>query len=227
MQRFILCVTLSICTWSISALENTTDNGWLSQLVHNSILKVGVGLRSDELKVIDDVANGEGTLISDRGLQPMLAFGFENAYFGESRWGYSALLGYTQFSMEEQKIGDDHVDLGTSADGELIFLAPSIFYTFGAQHYDGAYLKLGLAFGLGYLRTDGDILLTSISGNPRHTFDIKSEPLSASAGFFIEAGYHDWFLRLQAAGPIVEEDDREISGTSIGLSLGYTIHLFN
>lgn len=218
---------LFLYPWTLNAAEEDSEQTWLKQLIHNSIIKVGIGFRSDELKVIDERSGGEGTLISDHGLQPVVALGFENAYFGESRWGYSALLGYTRFSMDEQKIGNDQIDLGTSADGELIFLAPSIFYTFGAQHYEGSYLKLGLALGLGYLRTDGDILLTNRSGSPRHSFDIKSKPLSASAGFFMEAGYRDWFLRFQAAGPIVEEDDREISGTSIGLSLGYTFHLFH
>ena len=223
-MRIILCLSIIISTLHSGDAE---EQSLLERLVRNSIIKVGLGFRSDELKVIDEVSNGEGTLVSDHGIQPAIALGFENSYFGESRWGYSALLGYTRFEMDEQKIGDANVNLGTSADGELLFLAPSIFYTFGAKHYDGAYLKLGLALGIGYLSTEGDVLLTSLSGDPSYDFDISSDPLSASAGFFIEGGYHDWFIRLQAAGPVIEEDDREISGTSIGLTIGYTFHLFD
>ena len=220
----IYCALYPVCQ---SAEEAPLSESWFRILIERSIIRVGVGFRSDEITVTDDALNGEGQLVNERGFQPSLSIGFENAYFGESNWGYSAVLGYTQFDMDKQKIGNDVVDLGTSAEGELFYLAPSVFYNWGSKHYDGGYFKLGGALGIGYLRTKGDVLLTDLSGNPRHSFDIKSDPISASVGLFAETGYKDWFLRLQVAGPVVEEEDREISGATVGLTFGYTFHLFN
>ena len=209
-----------------STLPDPTEDSYLRRLVRRSVINVGVSFRTDQLEITDSSQGGKGTLVNERGLGPFLTVGFENAYFGESRWGYTAVFGWTQIEMDKQKFGKEIVDLGTSAKGEFFFIAPSIYYMFGAKHYEGWYVKPGFAFGLGYLRTDGDVLLTSLSGNPRYNFDTNDNPFSVSVGVYIETGYKDWFARLQIAGPVASDEDEEISGTTIGLTFGYTFHPF-
>lgn len=202
------------------------DDGLLRSLVRRTIIGAGLTVRTDELQISSNSLDAQGTLVRERGIEPLVTIGFENSYFGESRWGYSAVFGYTQFDMDEQKTGGSNTDVGTSAEGELFFLAPSVFYMFGDQNYDGWYFKPGFALGIGYLQAEGDVLLTSLPGNPRYAFDEQSDPLSISVGAYLEAGYKDWFFRFQVAGPIVDSDDVNMQGTTVGLSLGYTFHPF-
>ena len=235
-SRFSLCqllLLISVCSIQLAAETANTatdtainDESYFKKLVRRSVIHVGASFRTDQLEITNSALEGQGTLVNERGLGPFLTIGFENAYFGESRWGYTAVIGWTPIEMDKQKVGDEIIDLGTSADGEFFFIAPSIYYMFGAKHYEGWYFKPGFAFGLGYLRTDGDVLLTSLAGNPRYDFDTNDDPFTVSVGIYLETGYKDWFARLQIAGPISSDEDREIAGATIGLTFGYTFHPF-
>lgn len=165
----------------------------------------------------------EGTLSEEENITYFLLAGSPYQYFGRGNLGYYLEMGISPFSFNQQEVGLNNQDLGTSVDGRYFYLTPVFFLNFGDKYFVKNYsAKLGFGIGVGYLRASGDIIFTENGQNTRFTYNINEWGIAYS--LMLDARYKQWIFRLTFGGPEVTEGDYEYNVFEGSFDVGYTFY---
>ncbi|MFW5750540.1 MAG: hypothetical protein ACOCZK_02720 [Planctomycetota bacterium] len=195
---------------------------WLRDNVEVS---VGLALQRESLTVesIDDHRSAE--LANAFRPAPYVSVGLANTYFGESRFGWSVAFGWARFALDQQIVDGRTVDLDTESEGDYFHVTPVLNYTFGSRQildHGGRSLQLGMGVGVGRLNVDGEAIDTT---GERFRFDTDhgADPVTISYAMYLEGRINHWFLRLEVAGPVADDDSYEYGFQALRVGMGYTL----
>jgi hypothetical protein len=164
-----ILIILCICSRPLLGHADQTTFSFLE----GTTLNFGIAIKQLDFDVSDsDESDFNGTLTEGMYTTFFLSLGSPYRYFSESsNFGFYFEFGLSNFKMDSQEVGSDEVDLGTSARGNYIYITPLVFYNFGDKNPKKHSLKLGLGVGIGYLKSEGDIVFTDDPSLPKHKFD--------------------------------------------------------
>jgi hypothetical protein len=152
-------------------------------------------------------------------------------FFPGSNVGYFINYNLRRFSIDKQDIsisnsGINRKDLGTSVTGYNLYGFVSMFYNFGEKivtsDNHGSF-KLGMGFGAGYLKADGNIVLTESTGQPEVNIDISD--LNFNYGIYLDYRYGPWIFRIENSATEIKQDDYYFEQISQSFQVGYSIRL--
>jgi hypothetical protein len=152
-----------------------------------------------------------------------LSVGTPYHYFGETNMGYNLMWNVSSFHMNKQEVSGENDDLGTSVTGNFMYLSPTLFYNFGDKRTSGSTgtsLKICLGAGVGYLRADGDIILTETPSRERLTVDVDAFSWAYGVSFDLRMGR--LFMKLAGAGPEVNKGGHMYILNDISYTIGYS-----
>ncbi len=192
----------------------------------NLELSVGLALQRESLTIegIQDDRNAE--LANAFRPAPYLSVGLANTYFGESRFGWSVAFGWARFELDQQIIDGETVDLDTESDGDYFHVTPVFNYTFGSRQirdHGGRSLQLGIGVGIGRLNVDGEAIDSDTGERFRFDTDHGADPVTVSYAMYAEGRINHWFLRVEAAGPVTDDDSYHYGFQALRVGMGYTL----
>jgi len=211
----------------------THSNHWYTGI----ILDLGVTFSQVRL-IVEKYENGsivsDGKLKSETDYSPFINIGSPYRYFGKTKFGYNIQLTYSSFNVDKQEIGNDELkDHGTSANGYFIYGMPVFFYNVGDKYLNngkGKSIKFGVGVGLGYLVTDGDIILenTKDGSQEDHSFDYRTDLVDIAAYVLTDIRINKLIVRIRGGGPQTIEN--VVDGYGYGLfdfsiAIGYFFEL--
>lgn len=182
-------------------------------------LALGVSSKSLDFDVYEKgKGDPAGTLTESRYNALFLSFGSPYRFFADSNLGYYWEYGFSSFRMTRQVVGSNEaeVDLGTSVHGRYVYGTPVLFYRFGDDRHG---LILGAGVGLGYLKARGSIVLTEVSGQPRHDVDVSG--VDWAYGILIDYRYRGFIVRARGFGPSLTRGGFEYDIFDYSLDVGY------
>lgn len=149
-------------------------------------------------------------------------------YFADSNAGYYFNYSYRSIDIDKQDITPNGgsftvADLGTAVSGYNIYAYASLFYNFGDKRivsHNNSFFKAGVGIGAGYLKADGDIILTEVPGQPRLNFDIAD--IGMVYQLFAEYRHGPWIFRAEAVGTEVKHDGKYFVHAMVPIQLGYS-----
>lgn len=152
-------------------------------------------------------------------------------YAGNSNFGYYFNYKFNRFNIDTQDTtitsSDVHeMDLGTSVTGYNIYATVSGFYNFGdkiIENDDDSSFKIGLGIGVGYLKADGDIILTELATQPK--IDIGISDFGFNYGIFFDYRYGPWVFRIDTFGTSVKQGEYYFEDISQSFQIGYSFKL--
>lgn len=187
---------------------------------------LGVTAYTGELDVfVDGNSPAAGTLSEDISYTPYVLLRSPYKFFGETNIGVLMEYDFTGFSLNNQSIGDEDVDLGTSVDGYSAFVTPTLIVSLTGQQPYGKHnqsLVIGTGFGLGYLRASGDIILTETTLEKK-SIDVSGAALALS--IFTDYRISNYITRASIGMTSVPRSDFEYRYTGFTLSIGYIFDL--
>lgn len=181
----------------------------------------------DAYESSDDI-NPIGSFYGNEQNSLAFTFSFPYHYFHNSNAGYYVNYNIKHFDFNKQdtsitSTGINEVNLGTSVSGYNVYAFTSFFYNFGDRFIvtdDNKSLKLGIGIGLGYLKADGDIILTEQSGSP--LVDINISDVGLAFGLYIDYRYGPWVFRLEGFSTEARQDSIHFEYMTIPLQIGYS-----
>ena len=168
---------------------------------------IGISIKQLSLDVYEkNNTDPEGILTEDFAFVPELGLESGITYFSNSNWGYKYAINFGAFEMNTQEVGQEDIDLNTSANGYFIYAMPVGVYDFLKNKKD-QHLLLGFGIGLGYLKASGDIVLTESAPQIKHIFDLSE--LTYSYGIYLDYSVNSWSYNISLYGPEVVDEDYE------------------
>jgi hypothetical protein len=221
---FVSIVVLSI--FSRVGMAEEIEKYEVVQHAENYGFMIGVGISSKYVSF--DVyrageSTPEGTLTEGEYLTFFLLLGSPYRYFGKSSFGYYFEMGYSAYNFDRQEIGDNLEDLRTSVNGSYFYLTPVLFYDFGNRRSQRDFtIKLGIGYGLGYLKASGDIIFTRDNQNTSYSYNINE--WGEAFSMMLDSRYKQWIFRIIASGPEITKGDFEYNIFDISIDVGYAFH---
>ena len=190
-------------------------------------------LSSDTFDANDDALNTLGSFSGD--IKPSIAVSLNSPYRffdkGNSNIGYYFNYNFKRFDLDEQDTSLDNIfrideeNLGTSVDGYNLYAAVSVFYNFGKKiitsKKDSSF-KAGISAGAGYLKANGNIILTEVANTPLQ--DVNISGLGAVIGVFFEYRKGPWVFKAEGIGTEVSDGAIDYSYTTFPIEIGYTVN---
>ncbi|MFQ5582400.1 MAG: hypothetical protein ACE5F3_07245 [Mariprofundaceae bacterium] len=168
-------------------------------------IDLGVSVSQPSLLIRDTATDNVLAEMTDKAaIWPSVSIKTRERYFGETNLGYSASVRAWYMNIDQQKVGGNEVNLGTSAKGYYAYLTPTIYYRFGDKYsmespdWMGT---IGIGVGVGYLNVRGDVVTTGTTPQVRKRID--NVGFGLSSGIFLEVIKQGWFLRITNFGPIL------------------------
>lgn len=211
-----------------AATEDSRPSSSMLDFFKGYFLDVGIAIKQLRLDVYDNSSGDlHGTMTGDLKIIPYLNIGTPFTYIYESNFGYNLLFGFSGFDMKTQEIGNEDINLGTSAEGYFFYATPILFYNFGDKAIvdgKGHTLKVGIDFGVGYLKASGDIILTGSPSQRKITFD--EEKLTLAYGLMLDYRINRWAFNLKFVGPEISANQHDYILFDFSLSMAYSIGLW-
>ncbi|OGW26428.1 MAG: hypothetical protein A2X56_12405 [Nitrospirae bacterium GWC2_57_13] len=230
-QRFLIAQNNSESNTTGAAISGTSDGmtfwEWLwDYLYTGASLTVGVGTRQAELEVTRKSDDATGKIVQRDEEAYFISYSTRPSLFRNSKFGYTFLLNYTTFKLDQQEISKDvYEDLGTRIRGKTAYVVPSFFYQWGQHEPYAKFVRLGIGIGLGVAKYQGDIIMTdALPYGAPISISNGSYDLKAAAGFFLDARYRFIGLNISSAGPSYKDDTYKYDVRDIAVYLGFTYY---
>lgn len=233
MLKKLILITLILLPLSLSANESLNDLEENKNSENGYSFDVFLTVSQDIFDAIDDSSGNLDTLGSFSGdLNASFAISLNAPYhfFRHSNAGYYFNYNFNRFDLNEQdtSINSSSLDqdnLGTSVEGYNLYANASVFYNFGKKiilSKKDKSTKVGVGLGLGYLKADGNIILTELPNNPKQ--DINISGFGPVISFFIDHRRGPWIFRTEASATEVNDSEVDFSYSDISLQIGYTVN---
>lgn len=190
-------------------------------------LTVGLAVKTVYFTVSERGSNIElGTLTNQAQITPSLLFATPFYYFTDpqrSAFGWYLESGYSSFKADRQVVGADlkEVDMGTSVEGEYLYITPVVFYNWGdpyvtAEH--GVAFKFGIGVGLGYLQARGNIVLTESTNQVE---PVNVDKYGGAVSVILDLHIQNIVMRIVTGGPSPSSGNRVYTLQEQYFALGY------
>lgn len=214
---FIIFIILLVCSALATANDNHQDASYR--------LAGGISIKELSFDVYEKGSTDSlGTLTE--GLYPTLFIhaGSPYRYFTKNtNWGYYFEYGLSLFEISEQEVGLNEVNMDTSVQGGYFYLTPTLIYNIGQKAGWPHTFILGLGVGVGYLKAEGDIILTETSSKERHEIDI--DDFGYAVSILGDIKIDRYLIRLRASSPEVDKGDYTYNITEVSIDFGYVWEL--
>lgn len=114
--------------------------------------------------------------------------------------------------------------MGTSVNGSYFFAAPVFFYNFSdrtTRNGKGHAFKFGVGVGLGYLRANGNIILTE--DHSQRLLNINVDEFAHSINVLMDYQYGNFIIRARGGGPRVDDGPIEYSIFEFAMDMRYIV----
>ena len=196
---------------------------WVWQMLTDEAnVTAGVGVLQLSLKIKRKADGAEATMVQRDRSTLFLSYSTRPSFFTNSNFGYTVMIGYTDFDMTQQKTGyNSFVYLGTEVTGNMIYAVPTLYYQWGEHHYNGTFVRLGVGVGAGAATYTGTVQLAT--GEKISTSNRSYTPRLTLTDF-LEARWRHIGISISYAAPRIHGDDYDIKVTNWSASIGYTYY---
>jgi len=162
-----------------------------------------VGQKGDYFDVYDYSLNDSdlvvGSFVSDDDFSLSFRLSSPLHYFKDRPDGYMWSYNFRNFDFNRQTTGgqDQAENLGTSVDGYNVNAFWTYFYNYGDKYIineRSQSFKIGVGAGIGYLKADGNIVLTEVGGMPVSNIGVNDFGYVISVYFNYR--YGPWSIRM-------------------------------
>lgn len=189
-------------------------------------ITAGISVYSTDFDVYNKGSlNPSGTLSEEFSYSPSIIIGSPYHYFSDSNWASSIEYSFSGFSLNQQLVNDQLIDLDTSVKGYYVFVTPTIIYSFTDMQLSSKnnYSLLGgLGVGLGYLNASGDIILTETT-QQQLDFDISGAAIAIT--LFIDYRIANYVTRISGGLTSYSEGDLEYDSFAFAMDFGFVFDL--
>ena len=189
-------------------------------------ITAGISVYSTDFDIYNKGSlNPSGTLSEDSSYSPVVIIASPYHYFSDSNWASSIEYSFSGFRLNQQRVNNQLVDLGTSVKGYYAFITPTIIYSFSDMQLSSKnnYSLLGgLGIGLGYLDASGDIILTETTQQSLD-FDINGTALAIT--LFVDYRIANYVTRISAGLTSYSEGDLEYDSFGFAMDFGFVFNL--
>ena len=155
-----------------------------------------------------------------------LSYGSKPSFFRDSNFGYTVMVNYIHFTMNEQETGSHtYANLNTEVNGQMLYAVPTLYYQWGEHHYNGTFIRLGAGIGLGAATYSGTVRFTNTAnpGETVRTANWSYAPHLATSSF-LEARWKHFGIAVSYASPRIYGDTYDIRISDYSVRLGYTYY---
>jgi hypothetical protein len=191
-------------------------------LTDEANVTAGVGVLQLSLKIKRHLDGAEATMVQQDRSTLFLSYSTRPSFFTNSNFGYTVMIGYTDFDMTQQKtVYGGLAYLGTEVTGNMIYAVPTLYYQWGEHRYNGTFVRLGVGVGAGAATYTGTVQLSS--GEKISTSNRSYTPRLTLTDF-LEARWHHIGVSISYAAPRIQGDDYDIKVANWSASIGYTYY---
>jgi hypothetical protein len=191
-------------------------------LTDEANVTAGVGVLQLSLKIKRHLDGAEATMVQQDRSTLFLSYSTRPSFFTNSNFGYTVMIGYTDFDMTQQKTVYGWLAyLGTEVTGNMIYAVPTLYYQWGEHRYNGTFVRLGVGVGAGAATYTGTVQLSS--GEKISTSNRSYTPRLTLTDF-LEARWHHIGVSISYAAPRIQGDDYDIKVANWSASIGYTYY---
>ncbi len=221
-MKFLLLPLLLLVPLTNAGADEFSWSDWAyDYFIDGATLKPGIGTRQAGIRVVRLSDEAEGKIVQRNEESYFLQYSTSPIWFSIENTGLTFMFNLSGFDADQQEVGRDiFLDLGSRANGRFFYVVPTVFYEWG-NYLSGKYVRLGLGLGAGIASFDGEVILTSTPTNEVVSVDRRSRDITAATSVMLEAHWYHWGLTIQAASPVYETDEYQISVEDISINLGY------
>ena len=219
-MRAVLLV-LALLPASTGHAEDLIARAWRG-LTDEAYLRAGYGVVEWSMDIRRSSDGASARLVNRDDDALFVSYGSKPNFIGESRFGYTFMVNFVDFSMKRQTIGaDEFADVGTEVDGYLVYAVPTLYYQWGERGARRKFIRLGAGVGLGAARFSGTARLST--GETIHTQKHSFEPRLALSNF-LEARWNHVDFSISYASPRIQGDGYDIKVSDFSASVGLVFY---
>lgn len=223
-MRILLLAVLSLVAGAAHAQED--NQGLLARawrgLTDEAYLRAGYGVVQWAMDIQRASDGASARLVNRDDDAVFVSYGSKPNFIGDSKFGYTFMVNFVDFSMKRQTIpGDEFADVGTEVDGYLLYAVPTLYYQWGERGDRKKFIRLGAGVGLGAARFSGTARLSTgeIIQTQKHSF----EPRLALSNF-LEARWNHIDFSISYASPRIYGDGYDIRVSDFSASVGLVFY---
>ena len=194
----------------------------VKSLTDEAHIKVGYGIVQWKMVIERSSDGATATMIHRDKSALFLSYGSKPSFFKDSNFGYTFMVNYVDFDMDNQEIpGDKYADFGTEVKGYIVYAVPTLYYQWGEHRYKGKFVRLGLGVGLGAGRYSGTVRMST--GEIVYTEKRNLEPRLAVSNF-LEARWNHIGISFSFASPRIYGDGYDVRVADVSANIGYAFY---
>ena len=196
---------------------------WIWQMMTDEAnITAGVGVLQLSLKVKRHLDGAEATMVQRDKSTLFLTYSTRPSFFTNSNFGYTVMIGYTDFDMTQQKTGYGGLAyLGTEVTGNMIYAVRTLYYQWGEHRYNGTFVRLGVGAGVGAATYTGT---AQFATGEKISTSSKSYTPRLTLTDFLEARWRHIGISVSYAAPRIHGDEYDIKVANWSASIGYTYY---
>jgi len=219
-MRAVLLV-LALLPVSTGHAEDLIARAWRG-LTDEAYLRAGYGVVEWSMDIRRSSDGASARLVNRDDDAVFVSYGSKPNFIGESRFGYTFMVNFVDFSMKRQTIGgDEFADVGTEVEGYLVYAVPTLYYQWGERTRPRKFIRLGAGVGVGAARFSGTARLST--GETIQTQKHSFEPRLALSNF-LEARWNYLDFSISYASPRIYGDGYDIKVSDFSASVGLVFY---
>jgi len=210
----------------VTDAKEKESEGFISSIVKSltdeAHLKIGYGIVQWKMDLERSSDGATATMVHRDESALFLSYGSKPSFFKDSNFGYTFMVNYVDFDMDNQEIpGDKYADFGTEVKGYIVYAVPTLFYQWGEHRYKGKFVRLGLGLGVGTGRYSGTVRMST--GEIVYTEKRNLEPRLAISNF-LEARWNHIGISFSYASPRIYGDGYDVRVADVSANIGYAFY---
>ena len=219
-MRIFLLVVLALLSAACHA-EDVIARAWRG-LTDEAYLRAGYGVVQWAMDIQRSSDGASARLVNRDDDAMFVSYGSKPNFIGDSKFGYTFMVNFVDFSMKRQTIpGDEFADVGTEVEGYLVYAVPTLYYQWGERGARRKFIRLGAGVGLGAARFSGTARLST--GETIQTQKHSFEPRLALSNF-LEARWNHVDFSISYASPRIYGDGYDIKVSDFSASVGLVFY---